>query len=86
MVITGASSGIGLATALMAAQRGAKLVLIARSGSSATSRRCATARARCTGRTKTAARTADPAPDTRRPVGTMTGPHHRRASNVVREA
>lgn len=32
MVITGASSGIGLSTALMAAQQGAKLVLVARSG------------------------------------------------------
>lgn len=32
IVITGASSGIGLSTALMAAQRGAKLVLVARSG------------------------------------------------------
>ena len=32
MVITGASSGIGLATAALAAQKGAKLVLTARSG------------------------------------------------------
>jgi short-subunit dehydrogenase len=32
LVITGASSGIGLATALLAAQAGAKVVLIARSG------------------------------------------------------
>ena len=32
MVLTGASSGIGLATAQMAAKRGAKLVLAARSG------------------------------------------------------
>jgi short-subunit dehydrogenase len=32
MVITGASSGIGLATALLAAAQGARLVLIARSG------------------------------------------------------
>jgi short-subunit dehydrogenase len=32
MVITGASSGIGLATAEAAAQRGARLVLVARSG------------------------------------------------------
>ncbi len=31
MVITGASSGIGLATARMAAKRGARLVLAARS-------------------------------------------------------
>lgn len=31
IVVTGASSGIGLATALLAAQRGARLVLIARS-------------------------------------------------------
>ena len=31
MVITGASSGIGLTTALHAARRGARLVLIARS-------------------------------------------------------
>jgi len=31
MVVTGASSGIGLCTALMAAERGAKLVLVARS-------------------------------------------------------
>ena len=32
MVITGASSGIGLATARAAARAGAKLVLVARSG------------------------------------------------------
>lgn len=32
MVITGASSGIGLATATMAASRGAKVVLVARNG------------------------------------------------------
>lgn len=32
IVVTGASSGIGLATALMAADRGAKVVLVARSG------------------------------------------------------
>jgi len=32
IVVTGASSGIGLATALMAAERGASVVLIARSG------------------------------------------------------
>ena len=32
MVITGASSGIGLATELAAASQGAKLVLAARSG------------------------------------------------------
>ena len=31
MVITGASSGIGLCTAKLAAERGAKVVLIARS-------------------------------------------------------
>ena len=32
IVITGASSGIGLATALAAAEQGAKLVLAARAG------------------------------------------------------
>ena len=32
IVITGASSGIGLATARMAAKRGARVVLAARSG------------------------------------------------------
>lgn len=36
MVITGASSGIGLTTALMAAERGARLVLVARSGDTLT--------------------------------------------------
>lgn len=32
IIVTGASSGIGLCTALLAAERGAKLVLVARSG------------------------------------------------------
>ncbi|MFX8036023.1 SDR family NAD(P)-dependent oxidoreductase, partial [Acinetobacter baumannii] len=32
VVVTGASSGIGLCTALLAAERGAKVALVARSG------------------------------------------------------